>query len=373
MNTKITVNIDARKPSTILRLRWKDSTGKRSLSLGLRDTPPNRARAEYVKKHIEDDWSAEIYDQSLFRYKPQITGSNATDISSSELFKRFTSSKLRAGDISEHTASVRYKSLHNVLKARLDKPVSQIDRKAAETLADYFAAKVSPEVAKHQITLIKACWSWGEGSYQVNKDVWLNLNGRFKPVPKRDIEPFTVDEVRSIVNGFKHSQKYCHLADFVICLFVAGARFGEIVALTWADVKPDYSSIWIGKSITGKFHNPTTKTGKARNVLLSPSISAMLKTRRAARNPQPGDLVFPELDGKPINNDNFLPRWQAILKASNVPYRKPYSTRHTAISHALENSANPLDVAAQCGHDIKTLFDRYAHAIQKKQVFTEFL
>jgi integrase len=195
MNTKITVNIDTRKPSTILRLRWTDSTGKRSLSLGLKDTPPNRARAESVKKQIEDDWQAETYDQSLFRYKPQITGSNATDISSSELFARFTKSKLRSGDISEHTASVRYKSLDNVLKARLDKPVSEIDRKAAENLADYFAGKVSPEVAKHQITLIKACWNWAEGSYQVNKDIWLNLNGRFKSVPKRDMEPFTLDEV----------------------------------------------------------------------------------------------------------------------------------------------------------------------------------
>jgi integrase len=373
MNTKITVNIDARKPSTILRLRWKDSTGKRSLSLGLKDSLPNRARAESIKKQIEDDWQAETYDQSLFRYKPQITGSNATDISSSELFARFTKSKLRAGDISEHTASVRYKSLQNVLKAKLDKPVSEIDRKAAENLADYFAGKVSPEVAKHQITLIKACWNWAEGSYQVNKDVWLNLNKRFKSVPKRDIEPFTRDEVRSIVNGFKHSQKYCHLADFVICLFGTGARFGEIVALTWADVKPDYSSIWVGKSITGKFHNSTTKTGKARNVLLSPSVGTMFETRRADGNPQPGDLIFPERDGRSINNDNFLPRWQSILKNAGVVYRKPYSTRHTAISHALENGANPLDVAAQCGHDVKTLFDRYAHVIQQKQVFTEFL
>jgi integrase len=373
MNTKITVNIDARKPSTILRLRWTDSTGKRSLSLGLKDGLPNRARAESIKKQIEEDWVSENYDQSLFKYRPQTIGRNATDITAPELFKKYTAHKLRAGDICEHTASVRYTTIENLFNTRLDKPVSQINRKAAEALADHFAANLSPAVAKQQLTLIKACWSWADGKYHVKKDIWDNLNGRFKAIPKRGIEPFSRDEVLSIINGFKHSEKYCYLADFVICLFGTGARLGEIVALTWADVQPDYSSIWIGKSTTGKFQGSTTKTGVARNVLLSPTIAAMLKARREARNPQPNDFVFPESDGGSIYCDNFLHKWKKVLEKAGIPYRKPYSTRHTAINHALENGARTVDVASQCGHSLQTLLKEYAHVIQQKQVFTEFM
>jgi integrase len=369
MNTKVTVTIDARKPSNMLRLRWAEGTVTRSLALGLKDTLPNRALAKGIKKRIEEDCKSGIYDPSLFSYRLQTIGSNAADITAPELFAKFTAHKLKVGDISQHTASVGYSTIQSILRKHLNKPVSTIGRKSAEALADHFA-NVSPGVAKQQLFLIRACWAWAVGQYQV-KDVWGGLNTRFKVRPRRDIEPFAKDEVRAIVNGFKNTERYCHLADFVICLFGTGARIGEIVALTWADVKPDYSTIWIGKSTTGKFQNDTTKTGKARNVILSPTVAAMLKARREAHNPSPSDLVFHDKD-KPIHNDIFLLKWKVVLKKAGVTYRKPYSMRHTAISHALEAGANPLDVAAQCGHDIKTLFSRYAHVIQSKQIFTEF-
>ncbi len=372
MNTKLTVTIERR--TDFLRLRWNDGK-RRSLALGLRDTPPNRALAEAKKKAIETDWANATYDESLFRYKPQTIGSNATDITAPELFKRFTAHKLREGDISEHTASARYKQIQSALNKHLDKPVSEVDRTSAEALSDLFAQTLSPQVSKAQLTMLKACWAWAVGKYQVSeKNPFENLNGRFKTIPKKAIEPFTRDEVTAIINGFKDSKGYSHYHEFVAFLFGTGCRLGEVVALTWGDIKPGYSSVFIGKSTTGKFQNPTTKTGKARNVLLSPSIVNMLRARRqAVTTPNDNELVFPEINGRSIDNRLFLRRWKKVLITAGVKYRKPYSTRHTAISHALERGANPLDVAAQCGHDVATLFEFYAHVIQQKQVFSDFL
>jgi integrase len=370
MNKKITVTIEPR--SGLLSLRWNDGN-RRRLSLGLRDTPPNRALAEVKKKSIEQDWANETYDPSNFTYKPQTTGSNATDITAPELFKRFTAHKLREGNISEHTASARYRNIQLTLKTHLDKPVSEIGFHSAEALSDLFAKTLSPQVSKAQLTLLKACWSWGVGKYQVaERNPFEGFNGRFKSIPKKAIEPFTRDEVKAIISGFKNSEKYTHYTDFVTFLFGTGCRLGEVVALTWADIKPNYSAVFIGKSTTGKFQNPTTKTGKARNVLLSQSIATMLKARSLAINPKDTDLIFLEKDRGSIDNRVFLNRWKKVLASAGVKYRKPYSTRHTAISHALENGANPIDVAGQCGHDVGTLFEFYAHVIQQKQVFTEF-
>ncbi len=370
MNTKITVTIERR--TDFLRLRWNDGK-RRSLALGLRDTPPNRALAEAKKKAIETDWANATYDESLFRYKPQTIGSHATDITAPELFKRFTAHKLREGDISEHTASARYKQIQSALKKHLNKPVSEVDRTSTEALSDLFAQTLSPQVSKAQLTILKACWAWAVGKYQVSeKNPFENLNGRFKNIPKKAIEPFTRNEVGAILNGLKNSPKYSHYHDFVAFLFGTGCRLGEVVALTWGDIKPNYSSVFIGKSTTGKFQNSTTKTGKARNVLLSKSIAAMLEARKNRLSPKDTDLVFPEPDSRSIDNRVFLRRWTKVLAITGVKYRKPYSTRHTAISHALENGANPIDVAAQCGHDVATLFEFYAHTIQQKQVFSEF-
>jgi integrase len=149
MNKKITVTIERR--ANLLRLRWNDGK-RRSLALGLRDTPPNRALAEVKKKAIKTDWANANYDESLYRYKPQTIGSNATDITAPELFKRFTSHKLKEGDISEHTASARYRNILVTLNTHLNKSVSEVDRASAEALSETFAKTLSPQVSKAQVS-----------------------------------------------------------------------------------------------------------------------------------------------------------------------------------------------------------------------------
>jgi integrase len=370
MNTNITVTIERR--ADFLRLRWNDGK-RRSLALGLRETPANRAFATATRKKIENDWADGKYDATLLNYKPQTTGSNATDITAPELFKRFTAHKIKCGDISPHTASIAYRGLESSLRKHLNIEVSSIDRKAAESLADKFTQTITPLTAKSRLGLLKACFDWAKGSYQVaEKNPWDSLASRFRTIDKKDTEPFSRDEVRSIIDSFKSSKNYSHYVDFVIFLFGIGCRQGEAVALKWKSIKPDFSSVWIGESQTGKFKNPTTKTKKARNVILPPTIAAMLKARMEERKPQPGDLVFPELNGGSIDCCKFRHKWERVLKNAGVRYCRPYSTRHTAISHALENGARPIDVASQCGHSIQTLLEKYAHVIQQKQVFHEF-
>lgn len=375
MNTKITVTIERR--AGFLRLRWNDGK-RRSLALGLRDTPANWNFATAKKKEIENDWNDQTYDATLLKYKPQTTGSNASDISAPELFRKFTAHKIKCGDISEHTASIAYRGLESSLRKYLDKSVSSIDRKAADSLAEIFAQSIVPLTAKSRLGLLKACWDWAKGNYQIDaKNPWDGLGKKFKTLDKKELNPWSGDEVRSIISGFKNSKNYCHYTDFVIFLFGIGCRQGEAVALKWGSVTlsaADNSSVWIGESQTGKYKNPTTKTKRARTVILPPTIAAMLKARKEARNPQPGELVFPELDGHSlIDCCKFRHKWERLLKSVGVRYSRPYSTRHTAISHALENGARPIDVAQACGHSIQTLLEKYAHVIQQKQVFTEFL
>jgi hypothetical protein len=44
--------------------------------------------------------------------------------------------------------------------------------------------------------------------------------------------------------------------------------------------------------------------------------------------------------------------------------RKPYTTRSTLISHALDMGMNPAMIAEMTGHDIQTLFRHYAGNVQ---------
>jgi integrase len=99
----------------------------------------------------------------------------------------------------------------------------------------------------------------------------------------------------------------------------------------------------------------------------------MLQSRFLAANPKPDDLVFPAPKGGPICDKLFNRRaWKTVLERLGIDYRRPYTMRHSAISHALANGANPIDLAEQTGHDKRVLLSTYAHAISQQSLFVEF-
>jgi len=98
----------------------------------------------------------------------------------------------------------------------------------------------------------------------------------------------------------------------------------------------------------------------------------MLADRRARLNPQPNDLVFPSPRGLPIEDHNFNNRaWKTILASCQIECRSPYNLRHSAISHALHNGANPIALAEQTGHDKRVMLSTYAHAIDRECLFVD--
>lgn len=141
--------------------------------------------------------------------------------------------------------------------------------------------------------------------------------------------------------------------------------------MQWKHIADDFKTVWIGESVS-RGTRKTTKTGKARTVNLTPKISAMLRERKS-EDSKSEDLVFPAPTGIPINDHTFRRRaWKTILTKAEISYRKPYATRHTAISQALANGANPLAVAEETGHDAETLFKWYASVTQPQAVMVEF-
>ena len=58
--------------------------------------------------------------------------------------------------------------------------------------------------------------------------------------------------------------------DFVAVLFGVGCRFGEAAGLKWKHLGAGFSRVWLGESIS-RGHPKSTKTGRARTVVLSPT------------------------------------------------------------------------------------------------------
>jgi integrase len=111
---------------------------------------------------------------------------------------------------------------------------------------------------------------------------------------------------------------------------------------------------WIGESIS-RSNQKSTKTGKARDLPLVPSLQKVLSDRHTRFQPEPDDLFFPNANGLPIDDTAFIKIWKKILISCGIEYRSPYQLRHTGISISLHHGANPIALAEQTGHDKRVL------------------
>ena len=92
----------------------------------------------------------------------------------------------------------------------------------------------------------------------------------------------------------------------------------------------------------------------------------MLLARRPAEC-DPNGLVFTSPKGGAIDDHNFRNRaWKTVLTRLEIDYRKPYITRHTLISHALDLGMNPVAVAQLTGHDVQVLYQNYAGNVNSR-------
>jgi integrase len=355
-----------------LRIRFTYKGHRECIALGITDSPTSRAYAEKLAKTIELDILSNNFDETLLKYKPRLLGRTATELSCPQLFERFTAHQKHSKNLASGSMR-RYSPIQSHLAKRLNIPAVSVSDRVAGDFAAYLLEHVSDRTAKEYLWMLQSCWDWAKGKYHVGEsNPWSATIARVKPQPRQKVKPFTTAEIKAILSAFESDRYYKHYYPFVQFLFGTGCRLGEAIALQWKHISPGFATAWIGHSIADG-QRKSTKTGKARTVLLNSQVSEMLKNQYEAVRPKPDDLVFPSPSGKFIDSRNFRSRaWKTILEQCHIEYRKPYCTRHTAISHAIANGANYLQVAEATGHDPKVLHQSYASAIESKPIFVEF-
>ncbi|MDG2990740.1 site-specific integrase [Candidatus Synechococcus calcipolaris G9] len=300
-------------------------------------------------------------------------GKNATIIGCSDLFERFTRHIAKDKGLSPGSIH-RYKGCLSHVRRSLDVDADLVDQRRAGNFASILRETVSDRTAKEYLWLLESCWNWAKDKYRLaDSNPWQGLAAKIRPHSTQKVKPFTEGEVIEILEAFKSDRHYRHYYPMVCFLFGSGCRFGEAAALQWKHLSQGFSTAWIGETISRGHHRRTTKTGKAREVVLSPGLAGLLAQVYDRRSPKPDDLVFPAPHGGSMSDQLFRKRaWKTILDRLGIDYRKPYSTRHTAVSHALANGANPLMVATQAGHNPAILYKSYASVIENRSIFVEF-
>ncbi len=364
-----------------LQLVFTFNGRRRYLSLGVSDTKTHRALAEMKAKQIQLDILSGNFDETLAKYKPQaavkanepksLSESKSSGPSLAELWEKFV--EYKRPQCSPNTMHFVYGTYSKYLD-RL--PTYDLDR--AGDIRDFAVHTFPIESCKRFIVRLNACCKWACQSGMISENPFEGMAHEIKPPKAKrksdegDIFPFTVAEREAIIEALRantfcnrHSAfKHEHYAGYVTFLFLTGCRPSEAIALQWKNISRDYGTVTFERAsistASGRKMRDGLKTQERRRFPCNAKLKELLQSIKPEKC-DPEGLVFPGFSGKVLNTASFRKTvWKPVLAGLKIEYRKPYQTRHTFITLALEHGLDAKDVAKLVGNSAEVIYRHYA-------------
>ena len=352
----------------------------------LTDTAANRKKAGELLKIIESEINLDIFDYC--HYFP-----NGSKVKKFESIKRLAKINSRTcpnfdvfSDVWKIEKQPEWRASQQTNVADIfrlyllpefgHKPVDQISKQdilafRSALVRGRNGQKLSASRINHILTplrmvLVEAAERYGFES------PWRNIKPI--PVPKSDINPFTMAEVMKIICNVRSDFKA-----YYTLRFFAGLRTGEIDGLTWANIDLKNRQILIKQSlVNGELGPPKTKSSyraiDMSNIVFEAIIEHKDKFKKSSK------FVFANNNGNPLSHRNVSKRiWYPLLALLGIPKRNPYQTRHTTATLWLASGESPEWIARQLGHSntnmLFTVYSRYVPNLTRKDgsAFEAFL
>lgn len=347
-----------------LHLRFRFEGKQHRPALGLDDDPLGWAVAKGIAAKIEGDLKTQNFDPTLAKYGIGLQRSGGV-LTLAALIERYLEAQRNRLD-PDGLAKFRWirKDLEGC--GLLDTPCNRIDRDEAAKLIRHLQARgLKLRTIRHRVEALGTAWRWALGVKLLTDPVpWVSRD--VVGIPTQPHQPFTTEEIRAILAHLDGSP----IGPIIRFSFATGCRSGEAIGLLWRHLGPNCESVWFGESITGaKRTRKIVKNRKPRQVTLPASLrSWLLRYRESCTKTGPDDLVFPNPKGIPFTAAQIWHPWRRALKELGIPYRKPYTTRKTLISHALAQGKNPVEIASLTGHTVQVLLTHYADLVAKPEL-----
>ena len=167
-----------------------------------------------------------------------------------------------------------------------------------------------------------------------------------KLISSYEIRPFTIDEVKMIIDYTSNTW----FGNFFTISVFTGLRTGELLALKWSDIDFNKKIISV-KRTRNKGIETTPKTKSSiRDVEILDVLLPYLENHLQFKTDS--EYVFLARGNNPFNSSNKISTiyWTKVLKELNIPYRNLYQMRHTFASLMIASGEDILWVANMLGH-----------------------
>lgn len=190
------------------------------------------------------------------------------------------------------------------------------------------------------------------------------------------IDPEQVYRLLEEVRKFQNGSSIPYYTLFYAALHT-GMRRGELLGLRWSDTDLDSMTISVNRSLqvlkdgTNIIREP--KTAKARRLIsMTPSLALQLRDHKQSQSAlrllnnkpvQQDDLIFSDLEGRPINPNTVTPAFNKIAKRARLTLRL-HDLRHTHATMMLKAGVHPKIVSERLGHaTVAFTLDTYSHVV----------
>lgn len=374
-------SIRARRDTGLLFLDFRYQGQRCREQTALADTPANRKRLQKVVDRLEKEVSQGTFDYGSFfpnsknarRFdgviqNPSVSSSLSQrgDLESiksktTPLFKNFVETWFAEKCI-EWRASHK-KTVRRDLDGRLipefgEKMVGEITK--ADILAfraDLAKAQArntkkplsNPRINKIMNPLRQILW---EAADRFDfRTPYLNI--KQLKVKRTDVEPFSIEEVKKIIQTVRPDFK-----NYFTVRFFTGMRTGEVHGLKWKYVDFERRHILIRETVVDGEETYTKTDYSQREIQMSKVVFDALKEQEKGTR-KLSEFVFCNSEGQPLDYRNVNTRvWRPLLRHLGLKMRRPYQCRHTAATLWLGAGENPEWIAHQLGHSTTEMLFR---------------
>lgn len=156
-------------------------------------------------------------------------------------------------------------------------------------------------------------------------------------------------------------------------LYYSGMRKGELLALTWADIDFENSTINIDKTEYKRIIQTPKTESSIRKIHMPKHVMRLLDALKTKRKPKQNYAVFGEFTTS-ISETGLSKRFYKYIERSGVKKIRIHDLRHSHASYLINKGIIVSVVAARLGHsDIATTYNTYSHlypSTEKEAVLT---
>lgn len=196
------------------------------------------------------------------------------------------------------------------------------------------------------------------------------------PRPKRrDMQTLTEEQVRRLFEATAEHRLY----PLWVLLATTGLRIGEALALSWGDVDLQRGRLSVRRALQRQrgrglvFVEPKSDTSRRTVPLPAGTVLTLAdhrlrqereRTAAAGIALNEKELVFLNVEGRPIDPSTLCRPFHQALKRAGIPRVRIHDLRHTAATYLLGRRVHPKIVQTLLGHSTITLtLDTYSHVI----------